>query len=168
MSVLTKTLSILQLPLYVAAAHKVIVTAGERSSYFRLYTLGRSCNQVYRTAYCIPIHIGQQGFTYFNGSQLIGRNGIQCNETNIGYTRTANLGLRLAGDADVVLLNSDTVVGPHWLRNLKIAAYRRERIGSVTAVSDNAGAFSVPREGDNAMPPGASSPSSTSWAPPPS
>lgn len=78
------------------------------------------------------------------------------NETNIGYTRTANLGLRLAGDADVALLNSDTVVGPHWLRNLKIAAYRRERIGSVTAVSDNAGAFSVPREGDNAMPPGAS------------
>lgn len=73
------------------------------------------------------------------------------NQRNIGYTASANLACRLSGEDDVVLLNSDTEVGPHWLRNMKIAAYRRQWIGTVTAVSDNAGAFSVPREGSNAL-----------------
>jgi GT2 family glycosyltransferase len=85
--------------------------------------------------------------------RLEGRKGVQVirNQHNLGYTRTANLGCRLTGDDDVVLLNSDTLVGPHWLRNLKIAACRRTRIGTVTAVSDNAGAFSVPHEGGNEL-----------------
>lgn len=77
------------------------------------------------------------------------------NPANLGYTKTVNAGCKLAGSDDVVLLNSDTVVGPHWLRNLKITAYRRDRIGTVTAVSDNAGAFSVPYPGTNPMPDGA-------------
>lgn len=76
------------------------------------------------------------------------------NPSNLGYTRTINKGCELAGTDDVVLLNSDTVVGPHWLRNLKIAAYRTERTGTVTAVSNNAGAFSVPRPGTNELPDG--------------
>lgn len=85
--------------------------------------------------------------------RLSGMAGVRVvrNERNLGYTRSANLGCKLAGNDDVVLLNSDTVVGPHWLRNLKVAAYRRTRIGTVTAVSDNAGAFSVPQEGTNAL-----------------
>jgi len=91
-------------------------------------------------------------------ARLDGMAGVRVvrNERNLGYTASANLGCRLAAGTDVVLLNSDTVVGPHWLRNLKIAAYRRTRIGTVTAVSDNAGAFSVPREGANALPDGVS------------
>jgi GT2 family glycosyltransferase len=76
------------------------------------------------------------------------------NPSNLGYTRTINHGCELAGSDDVVLLNSDTVVGPHWLRNLKIAAYRTPRTGTVTAVSNNAGAFSVPRPGRNDLPEG--------------
>lgn len=76
------------------------------------------------------------------------------NPSNLGYTRTVNKGCDLAGDEDVVLLNSDTVVGPHWLRNLKVAAYHNDRIGTVTAVSDNAGAFSVPNPGHNEIPDG--------------
>lgn len=76
------------------------------------------------------------------------------NPQNLGYTRTINLGCELAGTDDVVLLNSDTIVGPHWLRNLKIAAYRTDRTGTVTAVSNNAGAFSVPQPGTNALPAG--------------
>ena len=66
------------------------------------------------------------------------------NEANLGFTATANRGIRAAIDADVVLLNADTVVGEHWLVGLRRAAYSRSDIGSVTAVSDNAGAFSVP------------------------
>jgi len=76
------------------------------------------------------------------------------NPSNLGYTRTINKGCELAGTDDVLLLNSDTVVGPHWLRNLKIAAYRSDRTGTVTAVSNNAGAFSVPRPGTNGLPDG--------------
>ena len=69
---------------------------------------------------------------------------IERNATNLGYTRTVNHGLELAGDHDAVLLNSDTVVGPGWLTRLAVAAWREDRIGTVTAVSNNAGAFSVP------------------------
>jgi GT2 family glycosyltransferase len=69
---------------------------------------------------------------------------VQRNAQNLGYTRSTNLGIELAGDADVVLLNSDTEVGPRWLDGLRQAAYSDDSIGTVTAVSDNAGAFSVP------------------------
>jgi len=66
------------------------------------------------------------------------------NERNRGYTSNVNAGMQLSGDADVVLLNSDTEVGPRWLQSLRLAAYGDDSIGTVTAVSDNAGAFSVP------------------------
>lgn len=69
---------------------------------------------------------------------------IRRNERNLGYTASCNLGIELAGRADVVLLNSDTQVGPRWLERLRLTAYSDAAIGTVTAVSDNAGAFSVP------------------------
>ncbi len=74
------------------------------------------------------------------------RAGVQIlrHDANRGYTRAVNTGIAAAGDADVVLLNSDTEVGPRWLESLRIAAYGDDTIGTVTAVSDNAGAFSVP------------------------
>lgn len=86
---------------------------------------------------------------------LEGRSGIEVhrNATNLGFTATVKLGLELAGTDDVVLLNSDTLVGPGWLEGLWIAAYSSPRIGTVTAVSNNAGAFSVPEFNiDNALP----------------
>lgn len=66
------------------------------------------------------------------------------NTHNLGYTRSCNIGIELAGRADVVLLNSDTEVGPRWLERLLLTAHADTAIGTVTAVSDNAGAFSVP------------------------
>ena len=74
------------------------------------------------------------------------RAGVQVlrHDANRGYTRAVNTGISAADDADVVLLNSDTEVGPRWLESLRIAAYGDDTIGTVTAVSDNAGAFSVP------------------------
>jgi glycosyltransferase involved in cell wall biosynthesis len=69
---------------------------------------------------------------------------IRRNPQNLGYTRSSNLGIELAGAADVVLLNADTQVGPRWLDALRQTAYADAAIGTVTAVSDNAGAFSVP------------------------
>ena len=76
------------------------------------------------------------------------------NDTNRGFTATANRGIEEAADADVVLLNADAEVGPNWLTGLRRAARAREDVGTATAVSDNAGAFSVPElERVNALPP---------------
>jgi GT2 family glycosyltransferase len=69
---------------------------------------------------------------------------IERHAGNRGYTTGVNTGIAAAGTADVVLLNSDTEVGPRWLESLRLAAYGDDTFGTVTAVSDNAGAFSVP------------------------
>ena len=78
-----------------------------------------------------------------------GKPGLQLrtNERNLGYTKTVNIGLREAGEDDVVLLNSDTLVTPQWLEGLRSTAYGDVRTGTVTAMSDNAGAFSFPITG---------------------
>ena len=56
------------------------------------------------------------------------------NTTNLGFTATVNRGLR-ATTGDVVVLNSDTEVGPRWLERLRAAAYRdpqhRQRDGAL-------------------------------------
>lgn len=70
---------------------------------------------------------------------------VLSNPHNMGFTVTVNRGLaECAADADVVLLNSDTEVGPGWLSGLRMAAWARPNHATATAVSDNAGAFSVP------------------------
>lgn len=65
------------------------------------------------------------------------------NETNQGYVKNINIGFKETKN-DVVLLNSDTIVTPKWLQKLKVTAYTSEKIATVTPVSNNAGAFSVP------------------------
>jgi GT2 family glycosyltransferase len=78
---------------------------------------------------------------------------IHRNECNLGFTRSVNRGIEIAGGSDVVLLNSDTEVTPRWLENLRLAAYSGERIGTATPLSNNAGAFSAPVPGkDNPLP----------------
>jgi len=69
------------------------------------------------------------------------------NKKNIGYTKTINRGIKIAGQSDVVLLNSDTLVSKNWLNKLKFAAYSAQDIATVTPLSNNAGAFSVPKIG---------------------
>ncbi|MDN5923627.1 MAG: glycosyltransferase, partial [Xanthomonadales bacterium] len=76
------------------------------------------------------------------------------NPSNLGFTATVNRGLRQTL-GDVVLLNADTEVGPGWLGALRAAAYAGADIASATAVSNNAGAFSVPElEQANGVPDG--------------
>lgn len=85
------------------------------------------------------------------------REGIRVlrNERNLGFTATANRGIAQAQRADVVLLNADAEVGPNWLTGLRRAAACAADVATVTAVSDNAGAFSVPElERENAWPSG--------------
>src|SRR3546814_11200871 len=63
---------------------------------------------------------------------LAGMPGVRVvrNAENLGYTRTLNLGCGIAASDDVVLLHSDTVVGPHWLRNLTHSDYTGGRQGT--------------------------------------
>lgn len=80
---------------------------------------------------------------------------LLANDRNRGFTATANRGIEVAGRADVVLLNADTEVAAHWLTGLRRAAWAAPDTASATAVSDNAGAFSVPElEQRNPLPTG--------------
>lgn len=83
-------------------------------------------------------------------NQYVNQPGVKIthNSQNWGYTKTINLGIQAAGNDDIVLLNSDTIVTPRWLSGLRAAAYRENNIGTVTAMSDNAGAFSFPEQGE--------------------
>lgn len=77
------------------------------------------------------------------------------NESNLGFTRTVNKGIDLAGTNDVVFLNSDARVTPRWLEGLKAALSTDAKIATVTPMSDRAGAFSAPNIGnENDLPEG--------------
>ncbi|WP_254685035.1 glycosyltransferase [Tateyamaria omphalii] len=82
---------------------------------------------------------------------------VLTNDTNMGFTRTVNRGMSEAGTDDVVFLNSDARVTPGWLEGLRAAAASDPLIGTITPLSDRAGAFSAPRIGNaNPLPFGVS------------
>ena len=66
------------------------------------------------------------------------------NEKNKGFVGTVNVGMRYS-DNDVLLLNSDTIVGKDWLKKLKNCAYSQPKVATVTAMSNNATLASVPQ-----------------------
>ncbi|MBO1359191.1 glycosyltransferase [Acetobacter sacchari] len=80
------------------------------------------------------------------------------NSINLGFPGSANVGLRLAlaqrpagrrraavgGGADVVLLNSDTLVTDGWLEELRRVAHSAPDIGTVTPLSNDATILSYP------------------------
>ncbi len=66
------------------------------------------------------------------------------NESNLGFVATANLGMALAGDADVVLLNADTEVTVGWLEAIERCAASDERIASITPLTNNGEIASIP------------------------
>ena len=77
------------------------------------------------------------------------------NAQNLGFTGTANRGMQLSR-ADVVLLNSDTIVTAGWLDAIMHCAATDPRIGTITPFSNNAEICSFPRFcEDNPWPPGA-------------
>lgn len=67
------------------------------------------------------------------------------NPENLGFVASANRGLAHGAAADVVLLNSDTLVSPGWLDRLRAAAHAAADIGTATPLSNNASIFSFPR-----------------------
>lgn len=67
------------------------------------------------------------------------------NERNQGFVRSANRGMTLHPDHDVVLLNSDAQVYGSWLDRLRVCAYREPDIGTVTPLTNNGTLASYPR-----------------------
>ena len=78
---------------------------------------------------------------------LCGRNDRLCirrNSVRVGYTKSANKGLRLSSADLVILLNSDTIVAPNWIEKLCDAVYTTEGAGIVGPLSNAAGFQSIP------------------------
>lgn len=69
---------------------------------------------------------------------------VSRNEQRRGFVASVNRGMR-ESTADVVLLNSDTIVTPRWLEKLVDAATSNADIGTVTPLSNHATLVSVPR-----------------------
>jgi hypothetical protein len=66
------------------------------------------------------------------------------NERNVGFVGTANRGLALHADRDVVLLNSDTCVFDGWLDRLVVALHRSADIATASPISNAATILSYP------------------------
>src|SRR5262249_5488063 len=83
--------------------------------------------------------------------ELAGRGlfSLATNKRNLGFVGRGNLGLRQAGRADVVLLNSDTVVAGDWLDRLRHHAKSSAEVATVTPFSNNATLCSYPRAFEN-------------------
>lgn len=65
------------------------------------------------------------------------------NDKNLGFVGTVNKGMKYSKN-DVLLLNSDTVVGKDWLKKIQKCAYSMEKVATVTPLSNNATLVSVP------------------------
>ncbi|HWY35080.1 MAG TPA: hypothetical protein VNX68_10565, partial [Nitrosopumilaceae archaeon] len=53
-------------------------------------------------------------------------------------------GLKINPNRDAIILNSDTLVHGNWIDRLKSSAYKDERVGSVTPLTNNLTIFSYP------------------------
>jgi GT2 family glycosyltransferase len=65
-------------------------------------------------------------------------------DVNRGFVASANRGMRAAGDADVILLNSDTVPAGDWAARLDRALGAGPDIGSATPFTNNGEIASIP------------------------
>lgn len=66
------------------------------------------------------------------------------NAENLGYTKSANVGLRAGSAPFRIMLNSDTIVSPGWAVKMLHVAGCTPRTGVVGPLSNAAGAQSVP------------------------
>lgn len=71
------------------------------------------------------------------------------NLKNVGVVKNLNLAFELLSPANVAVLNSDVIVGPHWLEGLE-AALADPTVATVTALSTNSAIFTV-KEASNLL-----------------
>lgn len=70
------------------------------------------------------------------------------NQTNLGYVKSANVGLKKSISDNVILLNSDVIVTKGWLEKFEAALKRDTKIGLISALSNNSASLTIK------MPPG--------------
>jgi GT2 family glycosyltransferase/glycosyltransferase involved in cell wall biosynthesis len=73
-----------------------------------------------------------------------GRITLLTNRTNLGFPGSANKGMNLHPERDVVLLNADTELFGSWLKRLQRAAYSAGDIGTATPLGEAASIVSYP------------------------
>jgi GT2 family glycosyltransferase len=83
--------------------------------------------------------------SWLRGLATAGRITLITHPENRGFVASANEGMALRADRDVVLLNSDTEVAPGWLDRLAACVRRDPAIGTATPFSTNATICSYPR-----------------------
>jgi GT2 family glycosyltransferase len=66
------------------------------------------------------------------------------NETNLGFVKSVNRGMRLHPDRDVILLNSDTEVYQGWADRLHATAMSDPLLGTLTPLTNNGTICSYP------------------------
>jgi len=66
------------------------------------------------------------------------------NQSNIGFVKTVNLAFKLSDPHDVVVINSDIIVPPKWLKRLRSAAYFHPTIATATPFTNNGTMISIP------------------------
>jgi GT2 family glycosyltransferase len=105
---------------------------------------------------CIVVNDASPESTLIGALRALAESGrivLQSQRRNRGFPATANAGIRAAGERDVILPNSDTLVPPGWIERLAGAAYGEADIGTATPLSNEATVFSYPREaGANPLP----------------
>ncbi|MDQ1744980.1 MAG: hypothetical protein QOE23_3319, partial [Pseudonocardiales bacterium] len=65
--------------------------------------------------------------------------------SNKGFLLTMNDAFVAAGRSDIVILNSDVIVGPQWLGRMREAAYSSSTVATVTALTNHGTIVSVPK-----------------------
>ena len=71
------------------------------------------------------------------------------NEEALGYTKSANIGLRMSKSDYVILLNSDTIVTDSWAEKMLNCFERHKAAGIVSPLSNAASYQSVPEIRDS-------------------
>ncbi|UDG79560.1 GT99 family glycosyltransferase N-terminal domain-containing protein [Candidatus Steffania adelgidicola] len=66
------------------------------------------------------------------------------NPRNLGFVATANRGMQLHLNRDILLLNNDVKIANDCLERIRKAAYSKHRLGSITPFSNNATICSFP------------------------
>ena len=71
------------------------------------------------------------------------------NEQNEGFPKGCNQGMAIARGTEILLLNSDVIVTPLWLSNMREVLYMDESVGAVSCVTNycsNGQQIKVPEE----------------------
>jgi GT2 family glycosyltransferase len=69
---------------------------------------------------------------------------VLAHDANQGYVRSCNEAFAACAGRDVVLLNSDVVVGPEWLDRLRDAACSEDTVATATTLTNHGTILSVP------------------------